>query len=113
MTGGFNFDYLPKVWWPALLLATFMLLFKPFVFNWLLRKSGEARKISWEVSVRLGQMSEFSLLIVYISLEATLVNLHAVYTVQAAMILTFIVSSYWVTLRYPTPLASSDKLRRD
>jgi len=33
--------------------------------------------------------------------------------VQAATIVTFIVSCYWVVLRYPTPLAATDKLRRD
>ncbi len=109
----FNFDYLPEVIWPAILLASIVLLFKPIIFGWLLRQSGERKKISWEIGVRLGQMSEFSLLVIYLGLQANIVGLRATYVVQAAMILTFIVSSYWVTLRYPTPLAPYDKLRRD
>jgi len=110
---GFNFDYLPQVAIPALVLGTLMLLVKPVVFSWLLQKSGESKKISWEVGVRLGQISEFSLLIVFLALQAKIVNPVTSYMVQAATILTFVVSCYWVVLRYPTPLAATDKLRRD
>jgi len=28
-------------------------------------------------------------------------------------VLTFLVSSYWIVLRYPTPVAVSDQLRKD
>jgi hypothetical protein len=37
----------------------------------------------------------------------------ATYTVESAVIITFIVSCYWTVLRYPTPLAATDRLRRD
>jgi hypothetical protein len=37
----------------------------------------------------------------------------ASYTISLATILTFIASSYLVVLRYPTPIAISDNLRRD
>ncbi len=109
----FNFGVLPEIMWPAAILATLILVGKPIVFSWLLRKSGEARFMSWEVGVRLGQISEFSLLVIYLALDANLIRPETSYMVQAATILTFIGSSYWVTLRYPTPLASSEKLRRD
>ena len=33
--------------------------------------------------------------------------------IQTAVIFTFIVSSYWIVLRYPTPIATDEKLRRD
>lgn len=110
---GFNFGYLPQVAIPALVLAAAMLILKPIIFSWLLQKSGESKKIGWEVGVRLGQISEFSLLIIFLALQAKLVNPVTSYMVQAATIVTFIVSCYWVVLRYPTPLASTDKLRRD
>ncbi len=110
---GFNLDYLPQVILPALALAGVMLIIKPCVFSWLLQKSGEAKSLSWEIGVRLGQISEFSLLIIFLALEAKIVRPEISYLIQAATILTFIVSCYWVTLRYPTPLASSDKLLRD
>jgi len=109
----FNFDYLHAVFVPAAVLALMILIIKPVVFGWLLHRSGETKPIGWEVGVRLGQISEFSLLVAYIALQAKLIDLAANYMVQAATILTFIVSCYWVVLRYPTPLAATEKLRRD
>lgn len=110
---GFNFGFLPQVVLPAFIIAAFMLVIKPYVFSWLLNKSGESKTVGFEVGVRLGQISEFSLLIVYLAMQANLVSEKTSYMIQAATILTFFVSCYWVVLRYPTPIASSDKLRRD
>lgn len=109
----FNFDYLPIVIGPALVLAILILVLKPLCFGWLLYKSGETKSIGWEIGVRLGQISEFSLLVIFLALSANLVGSTASYMIQAATIITFIVSCYWVALRYPTPLAATDKLRRD
>lgn len=110
---GFNFDYLSHIFWPALLLAGAMMLSKPITFGWLLKKSGEAPALSWEIGVRLGQISEFSLLIIYLALDAKIINPETSFLIQAATILSFIASCYWVTLRYPTPLGASERLRRD
>lgn len=110
---GFNFDFLPQVILPAALLAACMLLIKPATFAILLKRSGETNKLGWEIGTRLGQISEFSLLVIYLALQVKLINPIASSMVQAATILTFIISSYWVVMRYPTPMASSDKLRRD
>lgn len=110
---GFDFGYLPTVALPASILALLILVLKPLLFKWLLRSSGEVKKVSWEVGIRLGQMSEFSLLIIYMALGVGQLTPEATYMVEAAVILTFIVSCYWIVMYYPTPLASSDKLRRD
>lgn len=110
---GFNFDYLPMVILPALVLALFMLLIKPMTYTWLLQKAGERKKLGHEIGVRLGQSSEFSLLVIYSALQINLINAATTYLIQAATMITFIVSCYWVVMRYPTPLAASDKLRRD
>ncbi len=110
---GFNFDYLPQVIVPAAIMAFIMLTIKPFVFSWLLQKSSESKAMGWEIGVRLGQISEFSLLVIYLAWQVKLIQPAANYMVQAATILTFIVSCYWVVIRYPTPLAVTDKLRRD
>lgn len=109
----FNFGYLPDVILPAVVLAGVILIMKPVIFGWLLNKSGEAKSTSWEIGVRLGQSSEFSLLVIFLALQTNLVNPTTSYMVQAATIITFIVSCYWVVMRYPTPLAATDKLRRD
>lgn len=110
---GFNFDYLPQVIIPAAILAGFILIVKPFTFAQLLNRSGESKAISSEIGVRLGQISEFSLLVVYLALQIKLISPAAGYMIEAATIFTFIVSCYWVVMRYPTPLAATDKLRRD
>lgn len=111
----FNLHYLPQVFIPALLLAGLVLLIKPWLFQVLLQWSGEKKYIARETGVRLGQASEFSLLIAYLAAEATpaLIGNKANYLIQAVTILTFIGSSYWVVLRYPTPLALNEKMRVD
>lgn len=98
---------------PAFILAGLMLTTKPLAFRWLLVKSGEVQKVSREIGVRLGQMSEFSLLVIYMAMAANLISAEASNMIQAAIIITFIVSAYWTVMSYPTPLAASDKLRRD
>jgi len=109
----FNFDYLGQVFAAACILAGFILLIKPMIFSWLLQRSGEVKSVSWEIGVRLGQMSEFSLLVIYMAQETRLLSSADAYMAQAAVIITFIASCYWTVMRYPTPLASTDRLRRD
>jgi Kef-type K+ transport system membrane component KefB len=112
---GASFDVrmLPDVFLPATLLAALMLVSKPLVFTRLLVGSGESRGLSNEVGVRLGQVSEFSLLIAVLALNAGAIGLKASYLIQTTTLITFIVSSYLIMLRYPTPIAVSDRLRKD
>jgi Kef-type K+ transport system membrane component KefB len=109
----FDLSYFTTVIIPALILAAILLFVKPFVFSWLLRRVGETKEVSMEVGWRLGQISEFSLIIAYVGLDTQLIGAAAAYLIQATSILTFIVSSYYVVMRYPTPVATTDKLRRD
>ena len=109
----FNFDYFNEVIIPSCILAIMVLLLKPVVFHWLLTRAGEVKTVSTEIGVRLGQMSEFSLLVVYLALETKLINALTADMAEAAVILTFIGSCYWTVLRYPTPLASNERLRKD
>ncbi len=109
----FNFSYFAQVVIPACLLAGLMLLVKPLLFQFLLLRSGEKNSVAKEVGVRLGQASEFSILVASIALSTKLISDVASNLIQAATILTFIVSSYVVVLKYPTPIALSDKMRKD
>ncbi len=109
----FELPRLGDVLAPALVLATVMLLIKPAVFRALLQRAGETAKLSRETGYRLGQVSEFSLLIAVLASHAGVLGLHASYLIQATTLITFIISSYLVMLRFPTPIAVSDKLRRD
>lgn len=109
----FNLGMLAAVWLPALALALLVLVLKPVVYRFLLKGVSERRELAWDLGFRLGQASEFSLLIAYIALDAGLIALNTSLTIQAATIITLLVSSYIVVFNYPTPIAISDRLRRD
>lgn len=109
----FKLDMVGQVILPASMLAATLLLLKPVIFRYLLEAFGETGKLSGEVGVRLGQISEFSLLIAVLALDAAFISEPASYLIQIATLLTFVVSSYWVVMKYPTPIAVSDELRRD
>ncbi|WP_058535045.1 cation:proton antiporter [Legionella saoudiensis] len=109
----FNFGFAEQVIVPALILSALLLVVKPALFYLLLEKSGEKKQVSKEVGIRLGQASEFSLLVASIALSSKLISELASNLIQATTILTFIVSSYLVVLKYPTPIALSDKMRKD
>ncbi len=109
----FDFAMLPSIWVPALILAVLVLAGKPTVFRFLLRGMSEKREFAWDVGFRLGQISEFSLLIAYLAVSQGMLGREASHLIQAAAIMTFLASSYIVVLNYPSPIAISDKLRRD
>ena len=109
----FNFSYAAQVVIPACILAILMLVVKPLCFHLMFMKSGEKKSVSKEVGIRLGQASEFSLLVASIALSTKLISDVASNLIQATTILTFIVSSYVVVLKYPTPMSLSDKMRKD
>ena len=110
---GFDIGVIDEVIVPALVLAAALMLLKPPVFRYLLLRIGESEKRSKEVGYRLGQMSEFSLLLAVLAFEQEVIGSRASYLIQLSTLLTFLVSSYLVVLRFPTPIAVSDALRRD
>ena len=111
----FDFHYLNKIVIPAIILTFIVTLLKPWIFSFLLRRIGEEKPVAWEVGIRLGQASEFALIIAGLAVEATpaLISYDAEFLIEAVTILTFMISSYWVVIRYPTPMGISEKLRRD
>lgn len=109
----FDLSMLAQVWLPALVLALLVLGLKPVVYRFLLKGVSEKRTLAWDIGFRLGQASEFSLLIAYVAFDAGLLGMSASLTIQATTIITLVASSYIVVLNYPTPIAVSDRLRRD
>lgn len=108
-----NLEIAANVIVPAVVLALAMLVLKPLVFRFALGRVAESGKLAWETGIRLGQMSEFSLLITFLALQNTPVGEPVVYMIQLATLITFIGSSTIVVLRFPTPVAVSERLRRD
>lgn len=109
----FNLDKAKDLILPAAVIAGCVITFKPWVFKRLFIMAGEKADVSAEVGYRLGQISEFSMLISILALQAGVIGQTTAYLIQLATLLTFIVSSYIIVLRYPTPIGVSDKLRRD
>ncbi|WP_028293541.1 cation:proton antiporter domain-containing protein [Oceanobacter kriegii] len=110
---GLNLGMLGTVAVAAVALAVLVLGLKPVVFRVLLKKFSETPKLAWDVGFRLGQISEFSLLIAFMALEGGLLSEQGSLLIQATAIITFVVSSYIVVFNYPNPIAVSEKLRRD
>ncbi|MEW8014098.1 MAG: cation:proton antiporter [Candidatus Sedimenticola endophacoides] len=110
---GFDLGMLGTVALPATALAALTVFGKPVVFGYLLQRGGEQQHRAREVGARLGQMSEFSLLIVVLAVGKGQIGEQAGYLIQLATLLTFLASTYLVVFRFPTPIALSDRLRRD
>ncbi|MEM6580075.1 MAG: cation:proton antiporter [Pseudomonadota bacterium] len=98
---------------PAIVLSLMMLALKPVAFRFLLKGVSEKRSLAWDLGFRLGQLGEFSLLIAYVAVANAMITQQASLLIQATTIITLLVSSYIVVLNYPTPIAISDRLRRD
>jgi Kef-type K+ transport system membrane component KefB len=98
---------------PAVTSAVATLAVKPWVFRGLLLRAGERKELSVEIGVRLGQMSEFALLMAVLAVDAGFIGRRSGDLVKVATVLSFALSSYLIVLRYPTPIAVSDRLRRD
>jgi len=109
----FNIALLSQIIAPVLLLAGLVLTIKPVVFRYLLRRFSERNRLAWDAGLRLGQISEFSLLIAFVATQSGLIGEEASLVIQGAAILTFLLSSYVVVLFCPTPIAINPKLRRD
>ena len=109
----FDLAVLNQVLAPALVLSVLVLGLKPAVYRFLLGGVSEKRSLAWDLGFRLGQASEFSLLIAYVAVGSALISEQASLLIQATTIITLLASSYIVVLNYPTPIAISDRLRRD
>ncbi|MDE1461070.1 cation:proton antiporter [Spartinivicinus poritis] len=109
----FNLGLLADVIVPACLLSLFALTLKPAIFRSLMQYLKEKKSTAWEVGFRLGQVSEFSILIAYIAANSGLIGTKASHVIQATAIITFLLSSYIVVFNFKSPIAVSDRLRRD
>ncbi len=110
---GLDFGIDPWLIFFAILFGVILVFLKASVFHFAFKKSGESAKLSRELSVRLSQSSEFSLLVVFAALSIGILSAEKAMVVQIATIVTFIISTYWTVLRYPTPISMSAPLRQD
>lgn len=109
----FNFRLLPDLLLPSLLLVVVVVLFKPWLFAFFLRMKAEKKVIANQVGFRLGQASEFSILLASIAADISpqLISLKAKNVIIAMTILSFVISCYYVAWRYETPISSEETPR--
>jgi Kef-type K+ transport system membrane component KefB len=109
----FNFLVTQDVLLAGAVISILIIAVKPFVFKQGFQLIGENKKFSMELGVRLGQGSEFSLLVAYSALAVGLIDVRASYLIQMVVIITFVLSTYWVVFRYRTPISSTARNRSD
>ena len=110
---GLDVAALPQVILPAAVIAGTLLLLKPAIYYALVRGVFDEPKLAWNLGLRLGQCSEFALLIAFLGLSNGLLSVPAATLIQATTVITLLLSSYWVVLTLPTPIAIDEALRRD
>ena len=88
---------------PVLLLSTMVMVSKPLLYWIMFGRSQEDAPISWEAGVRLGQASEFSILVSQIAVKFNILSKVGAALIEATTMLTFMVSSYWVSQKFETP----------
>ncbi len=112
---GAQFNYLvtQQVLLAGIVIAVLIVIMKPLVFKQGFQLIGEDKKLSMELGTRLGQGSEFSLLVSYSALAVGVIDQRASYLIQMVVIVSFVLSTYWVVHRYPTPISTTAKNRMD
>ncbi len=105
MGAGLELDLLATVALPVVCLSVLVVVLKPLMYWCFIDQTEDGKPIGWEAGVRLGQASEFSILVAQIAKSAKLLSPQAAVIVTATVILTFVVSSYWVTFSFVTPMA--------
>ncbi|MDA0649809.1 MAG: cation:proton antiporter [Proteobacteria bacterium] len=110
---GLDMQLLPEIALPALVIATVLLALKPALFHVLVRGVFDEPKLAWNLGLRLGQCSEFALLIAFLGLSNGILSAPAATLIQTTTVVTLLVSSYLVVLTLPNPIAIRERLRRD
>lgn len=99
--------------WHGLFITAILMVVKPLLFKYAFRAIGEKPEHSTQMGVRLGQASEFSLLVAFSAIASGLIGEHAAALIQLVVVLTFVISTYWVVNQYPTPISHKSNQRKD
>lgn len=97
----------------ALVIVAVCMAAKPVIYKLLLQRHSESNALAWDIGIRLGVLSEFSLIVVFLASTSGYLTGPAAQTLQLATIITMILNTYWVTNYLPSPLAAKQHLKRD
>ncbi len=82
---------------PAVILSAFILLIKPFIVMALLGVLGYRKRTAFLTGVSLSQLSEFSLILVFMGYKLGHINTQTVSIITLSSLITFAVSTYGIT----------------
>jgi len=108
-----DLTHIGTAWMPALALGVLIVTLRPVYGSFLLRLAGEERAFSRETGLRLGQASEFGLIVSAVAMETGFLSSPVAAIIQIAIIVSMVLSSYVVTARLPTPLGPRPQLQLD
>lgn len=97
----------------AIAFGVLIVPLKALVFQNAFKWTGESPELSRELGVRLSQSSEFSLLVAFSALSMGLLTNDTAMVLQIATITSFVISTYWVVMKYPTTITSDARLNQD
>ena len=97
----------------SLLFGSLLIFLKAYAFRYAFVLIGESQKLAKELGIRLSQASEFSILIAFTALLSGVLTPEGALFLQLTTLVTFVGSTYWVVLRYPTPVSTGSALRQD
>lgn len=89
-----------------LALVVIMLFAKPLIFQALCKRILGLEQHAWELGVRIGQISEFAILVCNIAQHAHIISPQAATIVQGSAMISFLASTYWVVTCYHTPIGT-------
>lgn len=90
------FDSFSQIFLPALVMSIFILILKPFIVYVILNGLGFHSKVSFRTGLSLAQISEFSLIMILIAKGLGLVSANEVSLLTLVMIITILVSTYFI-----------------
>ncbi len=91
-------------------MSALVIIVKPLVYRALLPSIDGNKANAWELGFRLGQASEFSLLVGFLAFHMMVMSEKAYLLVQAVTVVTFLVSSYFVSVKYPSQVVAQTDL---
>jgi Kef-type K+ transport system membrane component KefB len=102
-----DFRFEPRLLLASLILGGILVPLKVGVFRLAFKKTDESLGLQKELSLRLAQSSEFSILVAFSALSIGVMSKEVAMVIQITTVVTFIVSTYWVVFKYKTPISGN------
>lgn len=88
-------------WWRAGVLSLFVLIGNPFIFMWIIAKSGYSERTSFFTSVTVAQISEFSFIFAAMAMATGLVGDGVLSIIMVVGLVTIVGSAYMILFNQP------------